>query len=122
VVNVVGKLADIYAVGDVAYVGGGFRSGGLHSVSEPAAFAIPVIVGPRYEYSNDATLLAESGGAFPLQQALAAAHLRDICRDLLTEPIRRADSGLSARRVLQQGAASVTTAALVHLLRQGTAG
>ena len=57
-----GILGDLYAVADVAYVGGGFQSAGLHSVLEPAAFGVPVLFGPRNEKSRDAAKLAEAGG------------------------------------------------------------
>lgn len=58
-----GILGDLYALGDVAYVGGAFHSAGIHSVLEPAAFGVPVIFGPRYEKSRDAVrLIAAAGG------------------------------------------------------------
>jgi 3-deoxy-D-manno-octulosonic-acid transferase len=66
VVDRVGILADLYAVGDVAFVGGGFHRAGLHSVLEPAVFGIPVAVGPHWRMSRDATLLIERGGAVAL--------------------------------------------------------
>lgn len=57
-----GVLADLYALANVAYVGGGFHGAGLHSVVEPMAFGIPVLFGPRYTASRDAVMLLESGG------------------------------------------------------------
>src|SRR2546422_1903971 len=38
VVDRVGILADLYALADVAFVGGGYHRAGLHSVLEPAVF------------------------------------------------------------------------------------
>ncbi|HXF96858.1 MAG TPA: glycosyltransferase N-terminal domain-containing protein [Gemmatimonadales bacterium] len=66
VVDRVGVLADLYAVGDVAFVGGGFHRAGLHSVLEPAVFGVPVTVGPHWQMSRDAALLIEQGGAVAL--------------------------------------------------------
>ncbi|HEY6208268.1 MAG TPA: glycosyltransferase N-terminal domain-containing protein, partial [Gemmatimonadales bacterium] len=43
VVDRVGVLADLYAYGDVAFVGGGYHRAGLHSVLEPAVFGVPVV-------------------------------------------------------------------------------
>jgi 3-deoxy-D-manno-octulosonic-acid transferase len=40
-VDRVGVLADLYAIADLAYVGGGFGNDGLHSVVEPAALGVP---------------------------------------------------------------------------------
>lgn len=62
-VDRVGVLADLYALGNAAYVGGGFHDAGLHSVLEPAAFGIPVAFGPRHRNSREATLLIKAGGA-----------------------------------------------------------
>ena len=45
-VDRVGVLGDLYALADIAYVGGGFHAAGLHSVLEPAAFGAPVHVRP----------------------------------------------------------------------------
>jgi len=66
VVDRVGILADLYALADAAFVGGGFHRAGLHSVLEPAVFGVPVCVGPYWEGSRDAHLLIERGGAIPL--------------------------------------------------------
>jgi 3-deoxy-D-manno-octulosonic-acid transferase len=57
-----GMLGDLYALADVAYVGGGFHSAGLHSILEPAAFGAPVVFGPRHQKSREATKLVQAGG------------------------------------------------------------
>ena len=58
-----GILGDIYALADIAYVGGGFQDAGLHSLLEPAAFGAPVLIGPRHTDNRDARLLVAGGGA-----------------------------------------------------------
>lgn len=58
-----GILGDLYALADIAYVGGGFGSAGLHSVLEPAAFGAPILFGPRYGNSREAEELIGVGGA-----------------------------------------------------------
>lgn len=58
-----GILGDLYALADIAYVGGGFGSAGLHSVLEPAAFGAPILFGPRYGNSREAGELIAVGGA-----------------------------------------------------------
>ncbi len=63
VVDRVGVLAELYATGRVAYVGGGFGRAGLHSVLEPAALGRPVVFGPSYERSRAAADLIGEGGA-----------------------------------------------------------
>lgn len=64
IVDRVGVLADLYAVATVAYVGGGFHAGGLHSVIEPAALGVPVVFGPRHGNAREADELAGTGGGF----------------------------------------------------------
>ena len=78
IVDRVGQLATIYAGARVAYVGGGFGSAGLHSVLEPAAVGVPVIVGPRWHSSREAQLLIAAGGARSVAGANPEA---DLARD-----------------------------------------
>lgn len=59
----VGVLADLYMVGDLAFVGGGFHDAGLHSVLEPAAAGLPVLFGPRHRNARAAAELVELGAA-----------------------------------------------------------
>jgi 3-deoxy-D-manno-octulosonic-acid transferase len=73
IVDRYGVLGDLYELADVAYVGGGFRSAGLHSLLEPAAFGAPVIIGPRHLDNRDAGLLVEAGGAVRCSDAGAMA-------------------------------------------------
>ena len=63
IVDRVGLLAGLYAGAAVSYVGGGFGRRGLHSVLEPAACGVPVLVGPRWQSSQEAGHLIEAGGA-----------------------------------------------------------
>lgn len=77
-VDRVGVLGDLYALADIAFVGGGFHDAGLHSVLEPAAFGAPVLFGPRHAMSRDAGLLIARGGARSASDlpALAEALIR----------------------------------------------
>ena len=94
----VGVLGDLYALAQVAYVGGGFHSAGLHSVLEPAAFAAPVLFGPRHEASRDAGLLIRAGGGVALSDTDAfAARLTQ----WLTDPDSTRTAGSAALGVVQ---------------------
>ncbi|MEP6835604.1 MAG: glycosyltransferase N-terminal domain-containing protein [Gemmatimonas sp.] len=93
IVDRVGVLGDIYALADVAYVGGAFHKAGLHSVLEPAAFGAPVVFGPRYAMSREAGLLLECGGA------VSASSIAECARALgawLTDTSMRNDAGARA--------------------------
>jgi 3-deoxy-D-manno-octulosonic-acid transferase len=69
IVDRVGVLAQLYAAGSVAYVGGGFGRRGLHSVIEPAALGRPVLFGPRHGNAQEAGRLAASGGGVVVTDA-----------------------------------------------------
>jgi len=91
----------------MAYVGGGFHGAGLHSVLEPAAWGIPIVFGPRWEESRDASLLLEAGGAEAVAEFgsyEAAESLHAIWNDWINNEIRRAAQGRKALVVVQQGA------------------
>jgi 3-deoxy-D-manno-octulosonic-acid transferase len=114
-VDRVGVLGDLYAVADVAYVGGGFHSAGLHSVLEPASFGSPVLFGPRHSASRDAGLLLAAGGGF---SAHSSDELAVRLLELFTENEARAAAGSWARAVVEQGlgAAEKSTALVERLL------
>ena len=95
-----GILGDLYSVADVAYVGGGFQSAGLHSVLEPAAFGVPVLFGPRNEKSRDARRLVEAGGGAVIG---GEVELSIRLGDWLGSPSARDAAGASARAMVQAG-------------------
>lgn len=95
-----GILGDLYAIADVAFVGGGFQSAGLHSVLEPAAFGAPVLFGPRNDKSRDAAKLIEAGGGAVVTGDVDLA-LR--LADWLGSIPARDVAGASARAVVQNG-------------------
>jgi len=115
-VDRVGVLADLYALADVAYVGGGFHRAGLHSVVEPAAFGVPVLVGPGHPGSRDATRLLAAGAAVGVDDAGALTAALAIA---LTEPDTRARAGAAALRVVaeERGAAARSVALVEQLMR-----
>ncbi len=116
VVTKVGALADLYAVGDIAYVGGGYRRG-VHAVAEPAAFAIPIVVGPRYETSPDAVRMIECGGAVALpNRSNAGEVLASLLLRWMSDSAARATVGMNARRTVVAGAAALSATALLGFL------
>lgn len=115
VVDRVGVLADLYTVGHVAMVGGGFHRHGLHSVLEPAAAGAPVIFGPRHGNARAAGELAERGGARLVRTADEAAW---ILQRWLTDEGERDAAGTVALEYIEahRGAAAATARALEELL------
>jgi 3-deoxy-D-manno-octulosonic-acid transferase len=118
VVDRVGTLADLYALADVAFVGGGFHRAGLHSVLEPAVFGVPVAVGPYWQMSRDAHLLLERGGAV----ALPADGRHPLHSQWLVwfhDPAVRRKAGAVGQQVVREGrGAAERTTALVRQLVQ----
>ena len=53
IIDTIGILTQIYAYADIAYVGGGFKTG-LHNILEPATYGTPVVIGPKYEKFQEA--------------------------------------------------------------------
>lgn len=105
-VDSVGILARLYGAGSMAYVGGGFHGAGLHSVLEPAAWGIPVVFGPRWEESRDASLLLEAGGGEALAELgsyEAAESLQALWDDWIKNEVRRAAQGRKALGVVTSG-------------------
>jgi len=99
-VDRVGVLGDLYALADVAYVGGGFHAAGLHSVLEPAAFGAPVLFGPRHHASRDAKLLLDADAAVSAGDDIEIE--RAIGHWLTTADDRRA-AGDAAKAVVHRG-------------------
>lgn len=111
----VGMLADLYLLGTVAYIGGGFRRNGLHAVIEPAACGVPSVFGPEHA-TSDAELLLARGGAVALPRRGAARALSIQWERWLADPQAGRRAGMAARAALQQGAAALTTRRLLALL------
>lgn len=115
-VDRVGVLADLYALGAVAYVGGGYHGAGLHSVLEPAAFGLPVCFGPRWEMSRDAGLLVRQGAAVALPENGHAALLTQWTR-WRDEAGTRTRAGAAAAAVVKEGTGATNrTVALIREL------
>jgi 3-deoxy-D-manno-octulosonic-acid transferase len=105
VVDTVGELGRLYAVADVAFVGGslffrGSNKGG-HNLMEPAILSVPVVFGP-YNFSFKETvedLLAADAGRLVRSAAELATTLVALVGDA---PLRR-ELGARAERVVLAG-------------------
>ncbi|MGQ0702083.1 MAG: 3-deoxy-D-manno-octulosonic acid transferase [Gemmatimonadales bacterium] len=133
VVDRVGVLPACYADAAIAYVGGGFGTGGLHSVLEPAGAGHPVLFGPAWQGSPDAGVLLEAraaavvGTAFPdwldldTGATLVDAHpLAALWLALLRHPGPAREAGRRGRAVVVAGAgAAARNAVIVERLMLG---
>ncbi|MGV9003118.1 3-deoxy-D-manno-octulosonic acid transferase [Flavobacterium sp.] len=62
IIDTIGILTKVYSYADVAYVGGGFGTAGLHNILEPATFGTPTVIGPNYTNFSEAVALVHLGG------------------------------------------------------------
>lgn len=73
IIDKVGMLARLYRYGFAAYVGAGFTTDCPHSVIEPAAYGLPVAVGPRFYQNPHFVELHRLGSGFSFEKK------EDIC-------------------------------------------
>jgi len=99
-VDRVGVLGDLYSIADLAYVGGGWGTAGLHSVLEPAAFGTPVLFGPRHANAREAGELVACGGAFAVASEKA---LRERIDHLWRDADARGAAGRAAGAYVEAG-------------------
>lgn len=66
IIDEIGLLLDLYKYADIAYVGGALGAG-VHSVTEPAGYGVPIFCGNQhYKNSEDARRLVEINGLIPV--------------------------------------------------------
>jgi len=85
IVDAIGLLNKIYRYADVAYVGGGFRTG-LHNILEATAFGVPTVFGPDYSRFPDAGEMADNGLVFSIKNE---AELNNRIEELLNNDQRK---------------------------------
>lgn len=91
-VDTIGEMMDLYALADVAFVGGSLVPTGGHNLLEPASVGIPCIFGPYMtNFREIADMVLQYGAGI---QVDTVAALTDSCRSLL--------ASFELRRVLGQ--------------------
>lgn len=115
VLDTIGELAAVYALGDLAFVGGSLVEHGGHNILEAAQYGIPVLVGPHYENFRDMVNLFRAADAI---KVVGQAELPLCFIDLLSNPKEREGLGQRALETLrsQAGATARTLEALEALL------
>jgi 3-deoxy-D-manno-octulosonic-acid transferase len=119
-IDTIGELAKLYAVGTVVFVGGSFAPIGGHNVLEPAAHRKAILFGPyMHNFHQIAAALLEAGGALQVQKAEALGEQVGV---LLQQPEHRQAMGDAAHQVLRanQGAIARTVQLIEQMLGQHT--
>jgi 3-deoxy-D-manno-octulosonic-acid transferase len=114
-IDTIGELAALYALADVAFVGGSLVPRGGHNIIEPARHGVPIVVGNHTENFRDIVSLFQSRDAV---RVVGPAELPLVFMELISNPAERAELGRRAAETLrtQMGATQRTMHALEKLL------
>src|SRR5579871_6608502 len=112
----IGELASIYALADIAFVGGSLEPHGGHNILEPAQHGVAIVVGNHTENFRDMVALFRSQNAV---RVVGAAELPRVWMELIANPEERLVLGRNASETArsQTGATRRTVEALASLLR-----
>ena len=115
-IDTIGELASLYALADVAFVGGSLVPLGGHNIIEPAQYGAAIIVGPHTENFREIVSVFQSTSAV---KVVHAENLNRDLIDLLADDSERLALGKRATETLQsqRGATALTLARLEALLR-----
>jgi 3-deoxy-D-manno-octulosonic-acid transferase len=116
-VDTIGELASLYALADVAFVGGSLVPRGGHNILEPAQYGVAIVVGNHTENFRDIVGLFQSHDAVRIVEP---AELAPTFMNLLANDSDRAALGRRARETAQSqtGATLRTIKALEELIAE----
>ena len=72
IVDQIGILNSLYPLAQMAFIGGGFKTG-LHNTLEAAVYGIPLAIGPDFNRFKEAVELVQLGGAYVVNNSTDAA-------------------------------------------------
>ena len=90
IVDTIGLLSKVYSYADVAYIGGGMGTSGLHNTLEAAVFGIPIIVGKNYQRFPEAKQMLQNGGLVSIKNS---AGLKNALDRFITDEKHRENCG-----------------------------
>ena len=113
--DTIGELAAVYALGHVAFIGGSLSEHGGHNILEAAQHGVPVVVGPHYANFRQMVDLFRMTDAV---RVVGPAELPLVLVELLANEAERQALGRRARDAVrsQSGATERTLAALQTVL------
>ena len=106
IIDTVGLLTKIYSYADIAYVGGGMGSSGLHNILEPATFEIPVVIGKHFEKFPEASNLQNLKGLFSISNA---SECYQVLEKLVSDSELRLECGENARNYIENNKGATST-------------
>jgi 3-deoxy-D-manno-octulosonic-acid transferase len=115
IVDSMGVLRDLYALSDLAYVGGSLIKRGGHNLMEPAAFSKPIIAGPyNFNFRYEVMALNRESA---IKIVNGPNELQAVIESWKANPSEFKEMGIRARKVLDSmsGASKRTIEALQKL-------
>jgi 3-deoxy-D-manno-octulosonic-acid transferase len=98
-VDTVGEMMNLYAISDVAFVGGSLVPTGGHNLLEPASLGVPSVFGPHMNnFREIAELVLQYGAGV---QVDSPEGLTESCRALITSAELRRVLGLNGLKLLR---------------------
>lgn len=113
----IGELASLYAVADLAFIGGSLVPRGGHNIIEPARYGVATVVGNHTENFRDIVRLFERRNAV---RVVGPAELPLVIMELLEDDAERKALGRRAAETVrsQAGATARTMSELERLLAE----
>jgi 3-deoxy-D-manno-octulosonic-acid transferase len=116
-VDTIGELAALYALADIAFVGGSLVPRGGHNIIEPAQHGVAIVVGPYTENFRDIVSLFKNDDAVCIA---TPANLASTLLHLLNDHAESIELGRRAAEVLQsQSGATLRTLNALNTLLSG---
>jgi 3-deoxy-D-manno-octulosonic-acid transferase len=106
--DTIGELAALYALADVAFVGGSLVANGGHNIIEPAQYGVATVVGHHTENFRDIVRLFQSRDAV---RVVGPAELPLVLMELLANDAERMALGQRAAETLRSQAGATERAA-----------
>ncbi|WP_020571249.1 3-deoxy-D-manno-octulosonic acid transferase [Neolewinella persica] len=117
ILDTIGVLSRAYRYGDLAYIGGAFKTG-LHNTLEPMAYGLPAMFGPKHHKFPEAGAAMQLGGAFTVQ---TPEELLRVLELLLNTESRKSASGAQMQLSDQlAGAGARTSSTIMKLISLGS--
>lgn len=99
-VDTVGEMMKLYALSDIAFVGGSLVPTGGHNLLEPASLGIPCLFGPHMDnFREIAALVLQYDAGIQIE---TPPQLVDRCRDLIMIGDRRQKLGQNGLRMMTE--------------------
>lgn len=102
-----GILKQLYAMSDIAFVGGSLSDKGGHNALEPAQLGIPILMGPSQYNNPQICAQLEAGGA--LYTVKDEVDLINQCHHWLSSPDAARELGLAGQKAIHDNTGAVQT-------------